>query len=341
MLSHTQLARIDAAPSGVLGHITSEGRPNAVGITPYVVDGALVVTSTLALIRKAAALRSDPRVTVSAGGVSVCGVATVEVDRTPRYYDSFIRAQELRKFPPARTLLAVPFHRSLMPWFVGRVVIRIEPEAVTDEPCGDSATVTGVDTAGRLRTWNIPRTVDLTANQITLPRPVPDGAALLLVHEEDPAMRDLRQMAVAGTVHDGVLAVSLRRGSLAPNGTSTIGELRGLRRLARKARRNRPVLATWPQYDPRELPARGASPYPGSAGWPRSGCSLDVLSDRERDVLAEVARGKTNAEIGEALFMSPLTAKTHVSRILGKLGARDRAQLVVIGYETGLVSPGD
>ncbi len=68
---------------------------------------------------------------------------------------------------------------------------------------------------------------------------------------------------------------------------------------------------------------------------------LDVLSDRERDVLAEVARGRTNAEIGEALFMSPLTAKTHVSRILGKLGARDRAQLVVIGYETGLVSPGE
>jgi DNA-binding NarL/FixJ family response regulator len=68
---------------------------------------------------------------------------------------------------------------------------------------------------------------------------------------------------------------------------------------------------------------------------------LDALSEREREVLAEIARGKTNAEIGETLFMSPLTAKTHVSRILGKLNARDRAQLVVIAYETGLVSPGD
>jgi DNA-binding NarL/FixJ family response regulator len=74
---------------------------------------------------------------------------------------------------------------------------------------------------------------------------------------------------------------------------------------------------------------------PGDSG------PLDVLSEREREVLAEVARGKTNAEIGESLYMSPLTAKTHVSRILGKLNARDRAQLVVIGYETGLVSPGD
>jgi len=68
---------------------------------------------------------------------------------------------------------------------------------------------------------------------------------------------------------------------------------------------------------------------------------LDVLSEREREVLAEVARGKTNAEIGVSLDMSPLTAKTHVSRILGKLNARDRAQLVIVGYETGLVSPGE
>ncbi|MZE80629.1 response regulator transcription factor [Streptomyces xinghaiensis] len=68
---------------------------------------------------------------------------------------------------------------------------------------------------------------------------------------------------------------------------------------------------------------------------------LDLLSEREREVLAEVARGKTNSEIGESLHMSPLTAKTHVSHILGKLNARDRVQLVIIGYETGLVSLGE
>jgi len=79
---------------------------------------------------------------------------------------------------------------------------------------------------------------------------------------------------------------------------------------------------------------RRPRPQPGEPG------PLDVLSEREREVLAEVARGRTNAEIGAALYMSPLTAKTHVSRILGKLNARDRVQLVVIGYETGLVSPG-
>ncbi|WP_326697397.1 response regulator transcription factor [Streptomyces sp. NBC_01754] len=65
----------------------------------------------------------------------------------------------------------------------------------------------------------------------------------------------------------------------------------------------------------------------------------DRLSDRERQVLGLVVRGLNNTEIAETLGLSPLTAKTHVSRIMGKLGARDRAQLVIIAYESGLVVP--
>ncbi|PKW13092.1 LuxR family two component transcriptional regulator [Saccharopolyspora spinosa] len=67
---------------------------------------------------------------------------------------------------------------------------------------------------------------------------------------------------------------------------------------------------------------------------------LAVLTAREREVLALVAAGLSNEEIAERLFVSPLTAKTHVNRSMMKLGARDRAQLVVIAYETGLVRPG-
>jgi DNA-binding NarL/FixJ family response regulator len=67
---------------------------------------------------------------------------------------------------------------------------------------------------------------------------------------------------------------------------------------------------------------------------------LESLTPREREVLALVGRGHSNAEIAEALVLSPLTAKTHVARLFAKLGARDRAQLVVIAYESGLVVPG-
>ncbi|HEY8590262.1 MAG TPA: response regulator transcription factor [Naasia sp.] len=73
---------------------------------------------------------------------------------------------------------------------------------------------------------------------------------------------------------------------------------------------------------------------------PRSPRALDGLTEREVDVLRLVAEGLTNEEIAARLFLSPLTAKTHVSRILGKLGARDRVQLVVLAYESGLVRPG-
>ncbi|HTU96695.1 MAG TPA: response regulator transcription factor [Solirubrobacteraceae bacterium] len=67
---------------------------------------------------------------------------------------------------------------------------------------------------------------------------------------------------------------------------------------------------------------------------------LDRLTPREREVLALVGRGCSNAEIAEELVLSPLTAKTHVARLFAKLGARDRAQLVVTAYESGLVVPG-
>jgi DNA-binding NarL/FixJ family response regulator len=67
---------------------------------------------------------------------------------------------------------------------------------------------------------------------------------------------------------------------------------------------------------------------------------LAELTDREREVLRLVAQGLTNDEIASRLVLSPLTAKTHVSRILQKLHCRDRAQLVVFAYESGLVAPG-
>ncbi|WP_433564250.1 response regulator [Nocardia sp. CA-151230] len=73
---------------------------------------------------------------------------------------------------------------------------------------------------------------------------------------------------------------------------------------------------------------------------PAPAAEFSELTDREREVMTLVAEGLTNAEIADRLYMSPATARTHVSRILVKLGARDRTQLVVMAYESGLVRPG-
>jgi DNA-binding NarL/FixJ family response regulator len=78
-----------------------------------------------------------------------------------------------------------------------------------------------------------------------------------------------------------------------------------------------------------------------SAPAPATGKVLSGLTEREREVMALVAGGLSNDEIATRLYLSPLTAKTHVSRIMTKLNARDRAQLVVMAYETGLVTPGN
>ncbi|MEV8631194.1 response regulator transcription factor [Streptosporangium sp. NPDC051023] len=80
--------------------------------------------------------------------------------------------------------------------------------------------------------------------------------------------------------------------------------------------------------------------YASRAKTPVLSQELGLLTDREREVLTLVGTGMTNDEIAQKLFMSPATAKTHVSRAMMKLHARDRAQLVVIAYESGLVRPG-
>jgi DNA-binding NarL/FixJ family response regulator len=81
-----------------------------------------------------------------------------------------------------------------------------------------------------------------------------------------------------------------------------------------------------------EFASRSRTPPPSN--------KLDQLTDREREVVALIAEGLTNDQIAQRLFVSPATAKTHANRAMAKIGARDRAQLVVAAYESGLVRPG-
>ena len=106
---------------------------------------------------------------------------------------------------------------------------------------------------------------------------------------------------------------------------------------ARRARRGRGRVAALAVGDPagdRSL-RRGARRPPA-----RAVGGLDELTEREREIVALVGTGLSNDEIAERLVISPATARTHVTRAMLKLGARDRAQLVVFAYEAGLVTPG-
>ena len=81
--------------------------------------------------------------------------------------------------------------------------------------------------------------------------------------------------------------------------------------------------------------------FSGTGAAPLDAATLDALTEREREMTALAAHGLSNDEIAERAFLSPLTVKTHINRAMMKLGVRDRAQLVVLAYQTGLVRPGD
>jgi DNA-binding NarL/FixJ family response regulator len=174
---------------------------------------------------------------------------------------------------------------------------------------------------------------DLVLMDIRMPEL--DGLEATRQITADPTLNDTRVLVLTTFELDEYVFGALRAG--ASGFLLKGGEPGDLLSAIRLVATGESLLA--PSVTRRLIEAYISQPEQGTTAGPDGLDGLDDLSPRELEVLALVARGSNNREIADALYLSPLTVKTHVSRILMKLRARDRVQLVVIAYQAGLVSP--
>ncbi|MFE0512652.1 response regulator [Streptomyces sp. NPDC058964] len=165
--------------------------------------------------------------------------------------------------------------------------------------------------------------------------PGTDGLAATRLISADPALADVRVVILTTFEVDDYVVQALRAGASGFLGKGS--EPEELLNAIRVAAGGEALLSPTATKGliARFLAQGGAS----DDGDPALSGRLEALTGREREVLVQVAGGQSNDEIAERLEVSPLTVKTHVNRAMAKLGARDRAQLVVIAYESGLVRP--
>ncbi|MGI8697437.1 MAG: response regulator [Mycobacteriales bacterium] len=158
-----------------------------------------------------------------------------------------------------------------------------------------------------------------------------DGLAATATIAADEALADVRILILTTFDLDEYVFEALRSGAsgFLVKDTEPVDLLRGVR-----------LVASGDALLSPGVTRRLIEEFATRAKEPRAVSSLDVLTEREREVLTLVAAGLSNDEIAARLVVSPATAKTHVSRTMIKLGIRDRAQLVVLAYESGLVRPG-
>ena len=162
--------------------------------------------------------------------------------------------------------------------------------------------------------------------------PGTDGLAATKAITSDPDLADVRIIMLTTYEEDEQIFAALRMGASGylVKDAATEELLHAIEVVAH----GEALLA--PTVTRRLIEAFAAGPQPAAYD-PRA---LAVLTDREREVLALVGSGLSNEEIAGRLVISPLTARTHASRILTKTGARDRAQLVVLAYDSRLIQPG-
>jgi DNA-binding NarL/FixJ family response regulator len=199
-----------------------------------------------------------------------------------------------------------------------RVLLTQDPAIEVIGEAGDG--VVAVELAGTLRP-------DVVLMDIRMP--VMDGIEATRRIADNPATTASRVVVLTTYELDEYIFAALRAG--ASGFLLKDGEPEDLRAAVHTVARGDALLAP-------SVTRRLVSEFARRTDSSRSPAALDVLTARERDVLALVADGLSNAEIAADLVMSPATVKTHIGRLLSKLDARDRAQLVVIAYQTGFAA---
>ena len=199
----------------------------------------------------------------------------------------------------------------------------------------DSILVLGVAGDGREA---VERAAELRPDVVLMDIRMPelDGIGATAAICADPALTQTRVLILTTFEDDEYVVAALRAGA-----SGFIGKGAEPEDIARAVRSVHAGDSLLSPAATRSLIAKYVLPTDRTRGPRPSPPELDQLTEREREVLVLVARGRSNQEIADELFISPHTAKTHVNRIMGKVYAHDRAQLVILAYETGLLTPGE